>query len=100
MVYVCFIIDVFSRTIVGRRITANMRTDMVLDALESAGLGATPEQIAPIRSRVKMAPTPDRDGEGELPVLPGRRAGRAGGSGDEGRVGFVGTGECAGEVGA
>jgi putative transposase len=34
--YVCFIIDVFSRTIVGWRAASNMRTDMVLDALEMA----------------------------------------------------------------
>ena len=36
MVYVCFIVDVFSRTIVGWRVASNMRTDMVLDALEMA----------------------------------------------------------------
>ncbi len=36
MAYVCFIIDVFSRTIVGWRAAGNMRTDMVLDALEMA----------------------------------------------------------------
>jgi putative transposase len=36
MVYVCFIVDVFSRTIVGWRVATNMRTDMVLDALEMA----------------------------------------------------------------
>ena len=35
-VYVCFIVDVFSRTIVGWRVATNMRTDMVLDALEMA----------------------------------------------------------------
>ena len=34
--YVGFIVDVFSRTIVGWRAAANMRTDMVLDALEMA----------------------------------------------------------------
>jgi putative transposase len=36
MVDVCFIVDVFSRTIVGWRVATNMRTDMVLDALEMA----------------------------------------------------------------
>jgi putative transposase len=35
-VYVCFIVDVYSRTIVGWRTATNMRTDMVLDALEMA----------------------------------------------------------------
>lgn len=35
-VYVCFIVDVFSRMIVGWRVAANMRTAMVLDALEMA----------------------------------------------------------------
>ena len=34
--YVCFIIDAFSRMIVGWRCAANMRTGMVLDALEMA----------------------------------------------------------------
>jgi putative transposase len=36
MVYVCFITDVFSRRIVGWRVASNMRTAMVLDALEMA----------------------------------------------------------------
>jgi len=36
MAYVCFIVDAFSRTIVGWRVAANMRTDMVLDAVEMA----------------------------------------------------------------
>ena len=34
--YVCFIIDAFSRTIVGWRVAGHMRTTMVLDALEMA----------------------------------------------------------------
>jgi putative transposase len=34
--YVCFIVDAFSRRIVGWRVATNMRTDMVLDALEMA----------------------------------------------------------------
>jgi len=36
MAYVCFIVDAFSRRIVGWRGASNMRTDMVLDALEMA----------------------------------------------------------------
>ena len=36
MAYVCFIVDACSRRIVGWRVAANMRTDMVLDALEMA----------------------------------------------------------------
>jgi putative transposase len=36
MAYVCFIVDAFSRTIVGWRVASNMRTEMVLDALEMA----------------------------------------------------------------
>ena len=36
MAYVCFIVDAFSRRIVGWRAASNMRTDMVLDALEMA----------------------------------------------------------------
>jgi putative transposase len=34
--YVCFIVDAYSRMIVGWRVTGHMRTDMVLDALEMA----------------------------------------------------------------
>jgi putative transposase len=34
--YVCFITDVFSRTIVGWRVAPHMRTEMVLDAIEMA----------------------------------------------------------------
>jgi len=34
--YVCFIIDAFSRMIVGWRVAPNMRTEMVLDAIEMA----------------------------------------------------------------
>lgn len=36
MVYVCFIVDAFSRAIVGWRAATNMRTTMVLDAVEMA----------------------------------------------------------------
>jgi putative transposase len=36
MAYVCFIIDAYSRRIVGWRVASNMKTDMVLDALEMA----------------------------------------------------------------
>ena len=34
--YVCFIVDAFSRRIVGWRVASHMRTEMVLDALEMA----------------------------------------------------------------
>lgn len=36
MAYVCIIVDAFSRRIVGWRVASNMKTDMVLDALEMA----------------------------------------------------------------
>lgn len=36
MAYVCFIVDAFSRRIVGWRVASHMRTEMVLDALEIA----------------------------------------------------------------
>ena len=36
MAYVCFIVDAFSRRIVGWTVAAHMRTDMVLDAVEMA----------------------------------------------------------------
>ena len=39
MAYVCFIVDAFSRRIVGWRVASNMRTEMVLDALEMARRG-------------------------------------------------------------
>ncbi len=36
MAYVCFIVDAFSRMIVGWRVASNMKTEMVLEALEMA----------------------------------------------------------------
>jgi putative transposase len=36
MAYVCFIVDAYSRKIVGWRAASNMKTEMVLDALEMA----------------------------------------------------------------
>lgn len=36
MTYVAFVIDVYSRRIVGWRVATNMRTDLILDALEHA----------------------------------------------------------------
>ena len=36
MAYVCFIVDAFSRRIVGWRVSSSMRTEFVLDALEQA----------------------------------------------------------------
>lgn len=36
MAYVCFIVDAYSRRIVGWRVAPNMKTEMVLDALEMA----------------------------------------------------------------
>src|SRR5690606_33056737 len=35
-VYVAFVVDVFSRRIVGWRVSTSLRTDFVLDALEQA----------------------------------------------------------------
>ncbi|MEX3612170.1 MAG: IS3 family transposase [Burkholderia sp.] len=43
-VYVAFIIDVYSRYIVGWRVSNSMRTDFVLDALEQALYARQPEQ--------------------------------------------------------
>ena len=45
-VYVAFVIDVFARRMVGWRVSASLRTDFVLDALEQAiydRCGATTE---------------------------------------------------------
>lgn len=41
--YVAFVIDVFARHIVGWRVSSNMRTDFVLDALEQALYARQPE---------------------------------------------------------
>ena len=38
--YVAFVIDIFARRIVGWRVSASMRTDFVLDALEAGHLRA------------------------------------------------------------
>ena len=42
--YVAFIVDVFSRFIVGWRVSRHMRTDFVLDALEQALYARQPEK--------------------------------------------------------
>jgi putative transposase len=42
--YVAFVIDVFARRIVGWRVSCNMRTDFVLDALEQALYARQPER--------------------------------------------------------
>jgi len=44
MVYVAFVIDVFSRRIVGWRASRRMRTDLVLDALEQALYARRPNE--------------------------------------------------------
>jgi transposase InsO family protein len=44
MVYVAFVIDVFSRRIVGWRASRTMRTDLVLDALEQALYARRPNE--------------------------------------------------------
>jgi transposase InsO family protein len=43
-VYVAFVIDVFARYIVGWRVSRNMQTDFVLDALEQALWARQPER--------------------------------------------------------
>jgi putative transposase len=45
MAYVCFIVDAFSRRIVGWRVAAHMRTEMVLDALEMARAARGPRRM-------------------------------------------------------
>jgi transposase InsO family protein len=42
-VYVAFVIDVFARRLVGWRVSASLRTDFVLDALEQAIYDRRPE---------------------------------------------------------
>ena len=48
MAYVCFIVDAFSRRIVGWRVASNMRTEMVLDVLNGQ---AHPRLTTPRRPR-------------------------------------------------
>lgn len=49
--YVCFIIDAYSRMVVGWRVAGHMRTGMVLDAIEMArwSRGATAGQLSGLR---------------------------------------------------
>src|SRR5690606_26203508 len=49
--YVCFIVDAFSRMIVGWRVASHMRTEMGLDAIEMArwSRGARPADLASAR---------------------------------------------------
>lgn len=54
MTYVAFVVDLFSRRIVGWRVDTNMRTDLVLDALEQASGHATNASTA-------SSPTPTRE---------------------------------------
>jgi putative transposase len=65
--YVCFIVDAFSRMIVGWRVASHMRTGMVLDALEMArwargtqleGLSVTPMPAASSRASVTANDSP------------------------------------------
>ncbi len=44
-VYVAFVIDVFARRIVGWRVSASLRTDFVLDALEQANYACCDETV-------------------------------------------------------
>jgi putative transposase len=46
MVYVAFVIDAYSRRILGWRVATSMRTELVLDALEHA-VWTRAEQAAP-----------------------------------------------------
>jgi len=88
MVYVCFITDVFSRTIVGWTVAANMRTQMVLDTLEHARFnrGALLEslvchsdagsQFTSIRYGERLAElgaAPSIGTVGDCPTMPSRR---------------------------
>ena len=54
--YVCFIVDAFSRMIVGWRVAGHMRTPMVLDAIEMArwARGLTTRTALPQRRRVAV----------------------------------------------
>jgi putative transposase len=71
--YVCFVVDAFSRMIVGWRVAAHMRTPMVLDAVDMASwtLGA---RIVGLRCHSDAGPqfTSVRWGErlGELGAVP------------------------------
>ena len=63
-VYVAFVIDVFSRTIVGWRASTSLRTDLALDALEQA-----------IWARLEHPGTSQRVGDGSLGTVTTPEAG-------------------------
>ena len=53
--YVCFIVDAFSRMIVGWRVAGHMRTPMVLDAIEMARwTRGCPRAALPFRCRIAV----------------------------------------------
>ena len=52
MVYVCFIVDAFSRRIVGWRVASHMKTSMVLDALEMARRSRGGRRLGGVRNSV------------------------------------------------
>jgi putative transposase len=83
-VYSAFIVDAFTRAIVGWRVSANLRTDLALDALEMAlhARGAAlPGLVQSLRSRVAipghpLLRAPRRGGRGQLGRLEGRQLGQ------------------------
>jgi transposase InsO family protein len=56
MVFAAFVIDVFSRHIVGWRVARSMATDLVLDALEQAPLPAVRHPALVINSAGRQRP--------------------------------------------
>jgi putative transposase len=58
-----FVIDTFARRIVGRRVSASMTTDFILDALEQALYARHPgDDAALIRHSVRRSQDDDKGG--------------------------------------
>ena len=72
-VYTAFVIDVYSRTIVGWRTAASMTTDLVMDALEMAVLAAAPaarRRDRPLRRRRPIRRVPYTERLAEIGARP------------------------------
>ena len=63
--YAAFVVDAFSRFIVGRRVSNNLRTELALDALEQALWARRPDTTDPDRRLVHHS-----DAGSQTPVHP------------------------------
>jgi transposase InsO family protein len=73
-VYVAFIVDVFSRFVVGWQASRSLRTDLALDALEMAVCGRRGEQLRGLGAQLGQG-RPIPGGAGSYDVSVGRLRG-------------------------